>query len=171
MDGIWVLILHEVEVFRHIMTPEVRGVGPSRIRILRRPACRIEFYLSKLQGGVPKNHLRVRNNSNGIFGVIFFFTPGWKKKQIYIRPLATVGATNLMFHVIVFLFSYGLWSMVAIFSVINKVVAISFQKGLTLPETNIFAPKNGWLEDDPFLLGPGLFSGAMVSFTEIIMFF
>ena len=30
----------------------------------------------------------------------------------------------------------------------------------TLPETNIFAPKNGWLENDPFLLGPGLFSGA-----------
>ena len=29
----------------------------------------------------------------------------------------------------------------------------------TLPETNI-APENGWLEDDPFLLGPGLFSGA-----------
>jgi len=22
------------------------------------------------------------------------------------------------------------------------------------------APENGWLEDDPFLLGPGLFSGA-----------
>ena len=22
----------------------------------------------------------------------------------------------------------------------------------TLPETNIFAPENGWLEDDPFLL-------------------
>ena len=29
----------------------------------------------------------------------------------------------------------------------------------TLPETNI-APENGWLEDDPFLLGPGLFLGA-----------
>ena len=28
----------------------------------------------------------------------------------------------------------------------------------TLPETNM-APKNGWLEYDPFLLGPGLFSG------------
>ena len=26
---------------------------------------------------------------------------------------------------------------------------------ITLPETNIFAPENGWLEDDPFLLGPG----------------
>ena len=32
---------------------------------------------------------------------------------------------------------------------------------ITLPETNIFAPKNGWLEYDPFLLGFGLFSGAM----------
>ena len=32
---------------------------------------------------------------------------------------------------------------------------------ITLPETNIFAPKNGWLEYDPFLLGIfGLFSGA-----------
>ncbi len=36
----------------------------------------------------------------------------------------------------------------------------------TLPETNI-APENGWLEYDCFLLGPGLFSGAMaVSFRE-----
>ena len=31
----------------------------------------------------------------------------------------------------------------------------------TLPETNSkVAPENGWLEYDPFLLGPGLFSGA-----------
>ena len=31
----------------------------------------------------------------------------------------------------------------------------------TLPETNIFARENGWLEYDPFLLGRlGLFSGA-----------
>ena len=30
----------------------------------------------------------------------------------------------------------------------------------TLPETNI-APENGWLEYDPFLLGFGLFSGAV----------
>ncbi len=30
----------------------------------------------------------------------------------------------------------------------------------TLPETNIFAPENGWLEYDCCLLGPGLFSGA-----------
>ncbi len=30
----------------------------------------------------------------------------------------------------------------------------------TLPETNIFAPENGWLEDNPFLFGPGIFSGA-----------
>ena len=37
----------------------------------------------------------------------------------------------------------------------------------TLPETNMFAPENGWLEYDPFLLGPGLFSGAFaVSFRE-----
>ena len=33
--------------------------------------------------------------------------------------------------------------------------------GGTLPETKI-APENGWLEDDPFLLGFGLFSGATV---------
>ena len=33
----------------------------------------------------------------------------------------------------------------------------------TLPETNIFAPENGWLEYDPFLLGFGLFSGATCS--------
>ena len=32
---------------------------------------------------------------------------------------------------------------------------------ITLRETNSnFAPENGWLEDDRFLLGPGLFSGA-----------
>ena len=39
---------------------------------------------------------------------------------------------------------------------------------VTLPETNIFAPENGWLEYDPFLLGYlGLFSGAFaVSFRE-----
>ena len=37
----------------------------------------------------------------------------------------------------------------------------------TLPETNIFAPENGWLEYDRFLLGPGLFSGALtVGFRE-----
>ena len=30
-----------------------------------------------------------------------------------------------------------------------------------LPETNIFTPKNGWLEHDPFLLGLGLFSGEL----------
>ena len=34
----------------------------------------------------------------------------------------------------------------------------------TLPETSI-APENGWLEDDPFLLGFGSFSGD-VSFKE-----
>ena len=32
---------------------------------------------------------------------------------------------------------------------------------ITVPETNSkFAPENGWLEDDPFLLGVSLFSGA-----------
>ena len=30
---------------------------------------------------------------------------------------------------------------------------------LTLPETNMFAPENLWLEYDRFLLGPGLFQG------------
>ena len=36
----------------------------------------------------------------------------------------------------------------------------------TFPETNI-APENGWLEDNPFLLGPGLFSGFFaVSFRD-----
>ena len=35
-----------------------------------------------------------------------------------------------------------------------------------LPKTNI-ASENGWLEDDRFLLGPGIFSGAfVVSFSE-----
>ena len=36
---------------------------------------------------------------------------------------------------------------------------ISILLSYTLPETNI-APENVWLEDDHFLLGPGLFSGA-----------
>ncbi len=41
---------------------------------------------------------------------------------------------------------------------------------ITLPETNVFAPENGWLEYDRFLLGPGLFSGALaVSFRECII--
>ena len=30
----------------------------------------------------------------------------------------------------------------------------------TPPKFNIFAPENGWLEDNPFLLGSGNFSGA-----------
>ena len=43
---------------------------------------------------------------------------------------------------------------------------------VTLPETNIFAPKNGWLEYDPFLLGFGLFSGAFaVCFREWSIYF
>ena len=33
-------------------------------------------------------------------------------------------------------------------------------KTSTLPETKNFAPENGWLEYDSFLLGPGPFSGA-----------
>ena len=38
----------------------------------------------------------------------------------------------------------------------------------TLLKTNIFAPENGWLEDDRFLLGPGIFSGAFaVSFRVV----
>ena len=36
------------------------------------------------------------------------------------------------------------------------------------PETNSkFAPKNGWLEYDPFLLGFGLFSGAMLDYRSL----
>ena len=31
---------------------------------------------------------------------------------------------------------------------------------ITLPKTNTFALENGWLEEDPFLLGFGLISGA-----------
>ena len=42
----------------------------------------------------------------------------------------------------------------------------SSQKRSTIPETNI-APENGWLDKITYLLGPGLFSGALaVSFTE-----
>ena len=29
---------------------------------------------------------------------------------------------------------------------------------IVLPETNMFAAEKGWLQDKPFLLGPGLFS-------------
>ena len=32
--------------------------------------------------------------------------------------------------------------------------------GVPSLKLTIFAPENGWLEDDPFLLGFGLFSGA-----------
>ena len=32
----------------------------------------------------------------------------------------------------------------------------------TLPETNIFAPKNGWLEYDSFLLGRPIFRGEVL---------
>ena len=49
---------------------------------------------------------------------------------------------------------------------INFLGFFNFYSMFTLPETNI-APENGWLEDDRFLLGPGLFSGAFaVSFRE-----
>ena len=37
----------------------------------------------------------------------------------------------------------------------------------TLPETKIFAPENGWLEYDCFLLGPGLLSGAMLALGRV----
>ena len=33
---------------------------------------------------------------------------------------------------------------------------------IILPETNIFAPKNGWLEYDPFLLGRPIFRGELL---------
>ena len=39
---------------------------------------------------------------------------------------------------------------------------------LILVETNIFAPENGWCEDDCFLFGPGLFSEAIYSFVGCI---
>ena len=48
--------------------------------------------------------------------------------------------------------------------VANGMVRLSvFGDKCTLPETNSeFTPENGWLEYDRFLLGPGLFSGAML---------
>ena len=51
----------------------------------------------------------------------------------------------------------------------NEGVGTSFRFTFTfiLPATHILAPENEWLESDPFLLGPGLFSGAFaVSFRE-----
>ena len=49
-----------------------------------------------------------------------------------------------------------------------KVLARNIQRKTTLPETNSkFAPKNGWLEYKPFLLGRPFFRGKMaVSFRE-----
>ena len=41
----------------------------------------------------------------------------------------------------------------------------------TLPETNIFAAVNGWLEDDGFLLGFGLFSGDMLVSGSVILLY
>ena len=42
----------------------------------------------------------------------------------------------------------------------------SYQFFVTLPETNIFAPENGWLEYDRFLLGRPIFRCENVSFRE-----
>ena len=41
----------------------------------------------------------------------------------------------------------------------------NFREGDTLPETNIFAPENGWLEDE-FPFGKAYFQGRTVSFRE-----
>ena len=38
-----------------------------------------------------------------------------------------------------------------------------------LPKTNIFAPKNGWLEDDSFPFGMALFLGAKTLVSESVM--
>ena len=49
----------------------------------------------------------------------------------------------------------------------QHILGWSFSFLVTLPETNIFAPENGWLEYDPFLLGFGeFFQGRFVSFRE-----
>ena len=53
-------------------------------------------------------------------------------------------------------FDKTLWWMELTFFLIGFLLG---DETVTLPETNIFAPKNGWLEYDPFLLGFGLFSG------------
>ena len=37
---------------------------------------------------------------------------------------------------------------------------------LVVPSLKQLAPESGWLEDDPFILGYGLFSGQSVSFRE-----
>ena len=37
---------------------------------------------------------------------------------------------------------------------------------LALPETNNFAPENGWLEYDHFLLGDPIFRGELLVFRE-----
>ena len=119
-----------------------------------------------LEGGAPKNHLRPELTPMEFRGD-FFFSPQGEKKNKFIFghwPFSVqhlLDSTSSLF--------FFLWSMVVIFSVMNKVVAISFQKGLTLPEINM-APKNGWLEDDPFLLGPDLFSGAMLVSRRVMFF-
>ncbi len=44
-------------------------------------------------------------------------------------------------------------------------------KNAVIPsETNIFAPENGWLEYDPFLLGFGLCSGAKMLVSGRVVF-
>ena len=40
---------------------------------------------------------------------------------------------------------------------------------LKCPETNIFAPENGWLEYDCFLLGVFLFSGALAVGCQVFL--
>ena len=40
----------------------------------------------------------------------------------------------------------------------------------TLPETNIFAPENGWLEDDRFLLGWPIFRGELLVSGRVFFF-
>ena len=39
---------------------------------------------------------------------------------------------------------------------------------ISFPKTNSKRPKNGWLGDDPFILGPGLFSGTMLVSGRVI---
>ena len=46
--------------------------------------------------------------------------------------------------------------IVFLFVYINLLLFLFLVVLITLPEANI-APENGWLEDDCFLLGPGLF--------------
>ena len=56
-------------------------------------------------------------------------------------------------------FSHQQYGFVHHIFVVVFVCPIFYTKRDTLPETNI-APENGWLEDKPFFLGFGPFSGA-----------